>query len=110
MFSIQANASGTRSIEITEEHLQTIEQYSLFQGLIDSNGIVDESVLDKLKFNVRSLLQSAEVTDASLLALCFDVLYHKDMKALGLHNLILLFIEWKEKNNQHDSETTEVEQ
>lgn len=110
MFSIQANASGTRSIEITEEHLQIIEQYSLFQGLIDSNGIVDEMVLDKLKFNVRSLLQSADTTDASLLALSLDVLYHKDMKAIGLHNLILLYIEWKEKNSQQSSEAIEVEQ
>lgn len=100
MFTIQANASGTRNISISEEHLQTIEKYSLFQGLIDSNGIIDESVLDKLKFNVRSLLQSGETTDAELLALCFDVLYHKDMKAIGLHNLIMLFIEWKEKAEQ----------
>lgn len=109
MFSIQANASGTRAIEISEEHLLTIEKYSLFQGLIDSNGIVDEMVLDKLKFNVRSLLQSADTTDASLLAFSFDVLYHKDMKALGLHNLILLFIDWKEKNGQQGSEVTDVE-
>lgn len=100
MFTIQANASGTRNINISEEHLQTIEQYSLFQGLIDSNGIIDESVLDKLKFNVRSLLQANETTDATLLALCFDVLYHKDMKALGLHNLIVLFVDWKDKKDQ----------
>ena len=100
MFTIQANASGTRNINISEEHLQTIGKYSLFQGLIDSNGIIDESVLDKLKFNVRSLLQANETTDAALLALCFDVLYHKDMKALGLHNLIVLFVDWKEKQGQ----------
>lgn len=100
MFTIQANASGTRNINISEEHLQTIGKYSLFQGLIDSNGIIDESVLDKLKFNVRSLLQANDTTDAALLALCFDVLYHKDMKALGLHNLIVLFVDWKEKQDQ----------
>ena len=35
---IQANASGTRSIEITKEHLETIHKYSLLNGLIDSNG------------------------------------------------------------------------
>lgn len=104
MYTIQANASGTRNISISEEHLQTINKYSLFQGLIDSNGIIDESVLDKLKFNVRSLLQSGESTDAALLALCFDVLYHKDMKAIGLHNLIMLFIDWKEKTQQISEE------
>ena len=45
MYTIQTNASGTRSMEISEENLQTIEKYALFQHLIDSNGIVDESVL-----------------------------------------------------------------
>ena len=44
MYTIQANPSGTRSMEISEENLVTIEKYSLFQHLIDSNGIVDESV------------------------------------------------------------------
>ena len=97
MYVIQANASGTRSINISDEHLMTIQKYSLFQGLIDSNGIVDDSVLDKLRFNVRSLLEASSATDASLLAFCFDVLYHKDMKALGLHNLIILFVDWASK-------------
>ena len=90
---IQANASGTRSIEITKEHLETLHKYSLLNGLIDSNGIVDEPVLDKLKLNIRSLLDSVGTSDKALLDLCFDVIYHKDMKALGLHNLILLYAE-----------------
>lgn len=92
--TIQANASGTRSIEVTEGHLATIEKYSLLSGLIDSNGIVDDSVLDKLKLNVRSLLESVGTSDKELMDFCFDVLYHKDMKALGLHNLILLYADW----------------
>ena len=89
--TMQANSSGTRSIEITEEHLATIRKYSLLNGLIDSNGIVDESVLDKLKLNIRALLDSVGTSDKALLDLCFDVVYHKDMKALGLHNLIILY-------------------
>lgn len=89
--TIQANSSGTRSIEITEEHLATIRKYSLLNGLIDSNGIVDEGVLDKLKLNIRALLDSVGTSDKALLDLCFDVVYHKDMKALGLHNLIILY-------------------
>ena len=89
--TIQANSSGTRSIEITEEHLATIRKYSLLNGLIDSNGLVDESVLDKLKLNIRALLDSVGTSDKALLDLCFDVVYHKDMKALGLHNLIILY-------------------
>ena len=31
MYTIQTNASGTRSMEISEEHLKTIEKYALFQ-------------------------------------------------------------------------------
>lgn len=54
MYTIQANPSGTRSLEVSEENLATIEKYGLFRHLIDSNGIVDETVLDKLKLNIRS--------------------------------------------------------
>ena len=54
MYTIQANPSGTRSLEVSEENLATIEKYGLFRHLIDSNGIVDETVLDKLKLNAPS--------------------------------------------------------
>lgn len=95
MYKIQSNASGTRSIDIKEEHLQTIDNYHLFRNLIDSNGYVDEQVLDKLKFNLRSLLESEAVKDKDLLDLCLDVVYHPNMKAFGLQQLVLLFINWK---------------
>ena len=95
MYIIQTNPSGTRSMEISETHLETIDKYALFQGLIDSNGIVDESVLDKLKLNVRSLIASMEENSKDLLDLCIDVIYHNNMKAFGLHQLILLYINWK---------------
>ncbi len=94
---IQANPSGTRSIEVTAEHLQTIDKYALLRNLIDSNGIIDETVLDKLKFNVRSILESENGKDKALLDLCLDVIYNSNMKAFGLHRLILLYIEWKEQ-------------
>lgn len=98
---IQANASGTRSIEVTEEHLQTIDDYSLLKNLIDSNGFVDEAVLDKLRLNVRSILESQQAADKRLLDLCLDVIYNPNMKALGLHNLVLLFIDYiKSKENE----------
>lgn len=97
MYKIQANPSGTRSIELTEEHLQTIDRYHLTRNLVDSNGIVDENVLDKLKFNVRSLLESEEGNNKQLLDLCLDVIYHPNMKAFGLHQLMLLFDDWKSK-------------
>ena len=70
MSKIQANSSGTRSIEVSDEHLQTIEDYQLFRDLIDSNGYVDEDVLNKLKLNIRSMLESDASKDKRLLDLC----------------------------------------
>ena len=97
MAKIQTNASGTRSIEVSEQHLITIDQYQLLRDLIDSNGYVDEQVLDKLKLNVRSMLESDAGKDKRLLDLCLDVVYNNNMKAFGLHQLVLLYIEWKSK-------------
>ncbi|MBQ4519178.1 MAG: hypothetical protein II999_00995 [Bacteroidaceae bacterium] len=97
MYTIQANPSGTRSIQISEKDLQTIRKYSFFQHLIDSNGIVDETVLEKLRLNIRSLIASEENDRKELLDLCIDVIYHKDMKAFGLHQLILLYLKWEEE-------------
>lgn len=105
MYTIQANPSGTRTIEVSEAHLQTIEKYSLFQQLIDSNGIVDESVLDKLKLNIRSLIASMEENSKDLLDLCIDVIYHNNMKAFGLHQLILLYIKWQQEKEENDTDT-----
>ena len=100
MSKIQTNASGTRSIEISEQHLCVIDRYQLFQDLIDSNGYIDEAVLDKLKLNVRSLLESETGRDKELLDLCLDVIYHPNMKALGLQNLVQLYKDWR--NNQEN--------
>jgi len=100
MYKIQANQSGTRSIEVSDLHLETIDKYQLLRNLVDSNGIVDEAVLDKLKFNVRSLLESESCQDKNLLDLCLDVIYNTNMKALGLHNLVLLYVDWKEKRDE----------
>lgn len=97
MYRIQANASGTRSIEVTDAHLETIRKYSLLKNLIDSNGIIDEAVLDKLKLNCRAILESLPEVDRDLMDLCLDVIYHKNMKALGLTNLVQLFVTWEEK-------------
>lgn len=106
MYRIQANKSGTRYIDISDTHLDTIREYSLFQGLADSHGIIDEPVLDKLKLNVRSLLVSEDTNSKNLLDLCIDVIYHKNMKAFGLKQLLDLYKEW-EKNRQV-SENAEV--
>lgn len=99
MFKIQTNSSGTRSIELNEQHLETIEKYQLFRDLIDSNGYVDEQVLEKLKLNIRALLESETGRDKNLLDLCLDVIYHPNMKAYGLQQLVLLYINWKNSGN-----------
>lgn len=106
MYKIQTNSSGTRSIEISEEHLQTIEKYQLFHDLIDSSGYVDEEVLNKLKLNIRSLLESEAGMDKQLLDLCLDVIYHSNMKAYGLQQLVILFINWKNRGNDNLGMTT----
>ena len=100
MYKIQANPTGTRSIEVSEEHLQTIRKYALLKTLIDSTGIIDETVLDKLKFTLRALLESEAGKDKALLDLCLDVIYHNNMKAFGLHQLTLLYIDWVSKQDQ----------
>lgn len=87
----------------------TIDRYALLRNLVDSNGIVDEDVLDKLKFNVRSMLESETGTDKDLLDLCLDVIYNANMKAFGLHQLVLLYIDWKSKRPVVESEEDELE-
>ena len=103
---IQTNPTGTRSIEIEETHLQTIEKYQLLRDLIDSNGYVDEQVLDKLKLNVRSLLEAQAGLDKDLLDLCLDVIYHPNMKAFGLQQLVIHYINWKDRGNDNLGSTT----
>lgn len=100
MYKIQANPTGTRCIEVSEEHLQTIRKYALLKNLIDSTGIIDETVLDKLKFTLRALLESEAGKNKALLDLCLDVIYHNNMKAFGLHQLTLLYIDWVSKQDQ----------
>lgn len=99
MFKIPANPSGTRSFEVKQENLETIEKYALFRNLIDSNGIIDEEILERLRFNARSILQSQNIIDKELLYLCIDLIYHPYMKPYGLHQLTLLYIKWKNQKN-----------
>ncbi|MCM1107672.1 MAG: hypothetical protein NC388_01320 [Clostridium sp.] len=107
MYQIQSNASGTRQMWIDEKHLETIRKYALFADLIDSNGIITETVLDKLKLNVQSLMQ-ATPDNADLITLCRDVLFHDNMKAFGLHQLITLYLN-RLKELEETAETTGVE-
>lgn len=97
MFTILCNMKGSRKLSVDESHLNTIERYALFSDLLDSNGIVEDSVLEKLRLNVRSLLSGTASTDPQLLDFCEHILFHNDMKAFGLHQLILLYIDWEKE-------------
>lgn len=103
-YTIQSNMRGTRQMKITEENLLTIRKYRLFEDLVDSHGIIDEPVLDKLKLNVRSLIASMREDSKDLLDLCIDVIYHDNMKAFGLQRLVELFKEWDAEHPEQSSE------
>ena len=70
---------------------------------------MDEQVLDKLKLNIRSLLESETCKDNDLLDLCLDVIYHANMKSFGLQQLIVLYINWKERKEAENKEAENKE-
>lgn len=108
MYKIQTNISGTRTISVSEEHLNTIKDYALLKDLIDSNGIIDEAVLEKLKLNMRSLLGSEAGKDRRLIDLCLDVIYNSNMKATGLQRLVELFVKWENGSKGEDNGNGEL--
>ena len=84
---INANTSGTRTIEVSEPQLRIIQKYSLLDRIANSTGVIDEESLNKLRLTVRSLIASQTMASKELLDIC-PILYHEDMTALGLKNLI----------------------
>lgn len=96
MKTIQANARATRTINVSEQNLETIKEYKLFDLFNKSHDIIEETDLNKLKLTIRSLIAGEEENCKNLLDLCIDVIYHKDMKAFGLNQLIILYNEWLE--------------
>ena len=96
MYDIQLNESGSRHLTVTEENLATLQKYNLLSGLVDSTGYITESVLDRLKLNIRSLIASSTENTKDLVDLCIDVIYHDKMKAYGLRNLIDAYHQWEE--------------
>jgi hypothetical protein len=61
-----------------------------------------------LKLNIRALLEGDAGKDKTLLDLCLDVIYHPNMKAFGLQQLVLLYINWKHQDNDGLGMTTRV--
>lgn len=106
MSKIQANSTGTRTIEVSEEHLQTLEKYQLMREVQESHGYVNEETLNKLKLNIRALLESEAGRDKALLDLCLDVVYNPNMKAFGLQQLFQLYVDWKNRGNDNLGMTT----
>ncbi len=94
MHEIQTNAKGTRRMDITDAQLETLKKYALFEQLVDSNGIIDEMVLEKLRLNARALIEACPEGRADLVDLCCNVLFHDNMKAFGLEQLVRLYVEW----------------
>ncbi len=103
MYTIQLNEKGSHNLQITEKNLETIDRYALFRDLVDSHGYVNEAVLDKLKLNVRALIARSTEDTKDLLDLCIDVIYHNKMKAYGLHNLIILYLDWKRQTSADEA-------
>lgn len=97
MYKIQANKKGSRFIDVSDSHLETIEKYNLLGNLVESHGYIDQEVVERLRLNVRSLLEAGFSNDKALLDLCLDVIYHSDMKAMGLQELIKLYQKWKQE-------------
>ena len=60
-------------------------------------------MLDKLKFNIRAMLESEAGKDKALLDLCLDVVYNSNMKAFGLNQLVTLYHEWQAQRAHADS-------
>ena len=100
---INANTSGTRTIEVTEPQLQIIKKYSLLDRIANSTGVIDEESLNKLRLTVRSLIASQTMASNELLDIC-PILYHEDMKALGLKNLIKCYSEWIASNEPAETD------
>ena len=102
MYKIQLNLAGTHFLNITDEHLQTIRKYALFRDLVDSNGYVDEPVLEKLKLNMRSIIGSSNDDVKDLLHLAAEAIYNDRMKAFGLRQLIMLYVTWSKDHSTQE--------
>ena len=106
-YTIISNASGTRNMEISETNLKTIQKYNLFDGLIGSNGIIDDSSVSHLQHLAGGLIDSSYASDNDLLDFYREVLAHPNMKATCLRNLMQLYAEWAEKHPVESSDNAE---
>ncbi len=87
MYKIQANASGTRYIEVSNTHFETLQKYSLLSNLVGSTGIIDETILDKLKpskyMQILILIIASALTfnsDWNIIGVLIIYFFYKDSK------------------------------
>ena len=62
------------------------------------------SVILSIVLNIRSLIASQEEDSKELLDLCIDVIYHNNMKAFGLQQLIKLYLTWLSTQDAEEEE------
>ncbi len=91
---IQLNEKATHFLEITEQHLQTLQQYALFQDLVDSTGYITEDTMLRLKLRTRSLVLTTVPVPQDLLDLYAEIICHDKMKSFGLKQLMEAYAEW----------------
>ncbi len=103
---INANASGTRTIEVSEEQLRIIKKYSLLDRVKSSVGTVNEETLTKLRLTLRALIASQEMNAKELLDIC-PIFYDENMKALGLANLMAHYNNWLQAELEQEKECNE---
>ena len=68
----------------------------MLDNLRTSAGTIDETTLEKLRRTLRALIASQPDDVQALLDVCVDVIYHRDMKAFGLEQLIQLYEQCEE--------------
>ena len=91
---IQLNEKATHFLEITEQHLQTLQQYALLQDLVDSTGYITEDTMLRLKLRTRSLVLTTVPVPQDLLDLYAEIICHDKMKAFGLKQLMEAYTVW----------------
>ena len=53
------------------------------------------------------MLETDTLKDNDLLDLCLDVIYHQNMKAFGLQQLVLLYIKWMDDRSSEEKKEGE---
>ncbi len=97
MYKIQANQSGTRSIEVSDQHLRDYRKVSVTSQPRRQQRHYRRGSARQTETQCAFTPRSSDIKDKELLDLCLDVIYNQNMKALGLHNLVLLYVDWKDK-------------